>query len=229
MDHIGSGWAQFIPVWLSGAFFMAEGAELQIINASAEVLRPVWGLSTNVSSMMVSVVMCGFLIGTITSGLVSDVFGRRPAILMGYIGTGLFGALPATTSSFGAFLTFRFLNGIACGIGVVTANNYIGEMSATRLRMYLMVLGGGLFYALGEIYACTLIMIYMPNLTESAYWRRLSILGTAPAWIHVLPCYFLLPESAAWQCSVGKVTEAAKTLCILGDRTMFHSRSLAKI
>lgn len=217
IEEIGLGKAQVLPAALAASFFIGEASELLVSGTIVGMLADLWGISQQAEGMLVAVVFAGFFLGTLASGLVSDAYGRRFTLLLGYLGTAVFGVLPAMTNGPVAFAWLRFLNGIGCGLGVTTSIVYVTELTTKSSRQYVMA-ATMVAYTVGEIFACGLLLYYTPNLTEKEYWRALIVWDTLPAWLFVMPAFFMLDESPAWLAGQQRRDEACQVLQRMATR-----------
>jgi len=78
--------------------------------------------------------LIGCVVGAVVSGLVSDKYGRKKALLGAAflftavsLGTGLAG-------SFGTFVGFRLLGGIGIGLASALSPMYIAEIAPSEIR-----------------------------------------------------------------------------------------------
>merc|ERR1740130_228078 len=112
-------------------------------------------------------------------------------------------------------LVFRFAFGVALGIGMAPAISMLVECSPTRWRGHMVNGVTGLMFGFGLLYACLIILVYMPDLDggrNPRTWRYVTALSVLPCLI-VFPFVFLLmPESPHYLAGRGMHLEALGVL-----------------
>lgn len=82
-------------------------------------------LSVPQMALLTSGIFWGALVGTLLWGVISDVLGRRKAIVVAMAFCGGFGLLSAFCGSFGSLLFLRVLVGVGVGGSVPVAFSYL--------------------------------------------------------------------------------------------------------
>ncbi|CAH1131606.1 unnamed protein product [Ceutorhynchus assimilis] len=145
----------------------------------------------------------GQFFGLMTSGFISDKYGRKVVLVWGLILCGICGCLRTFMPTYELFLVFEFLDA-AFGSGSYICGFVLGvELVGPKKR----ILTGTLIsscYAIGEI----LIAIAAWN-TKS--WKPLILISYAPS-ILLVSYLWLIPESLRWNLSKGRIAECKKTL-----------------
>uniref|UniRef100_A0A8C0IFG4 Major facilitator superfamily (MFS) profile domain-containing protein n=1 Tax=Bubo bubo TaxID=30461 RepID=A0A8C0IFG4_BUBBB len=136
-----------------------------------------------------SIYMLGLFLGSMIFGPLSDRIGRRPVILISIFLQGLFGVGIAFVPHFYVYVAFR------CVVGA----------SVSGITMTILaVLISHCFFAIGQ-------MILAGLSYGIRNWRLLEIAGSAP--VFALFFYiWVLPESARWLVTKGRIEEAKKVL-----------------
>ncbi|NXN18579.1 S22AD protein, partial [Indicator maculatus] len=150
-----------------------------------------------------SIYMLGMFLGSMIFGLLSDRIGRRPVILISVMLQGLFGLGIAFVPHFYVYIAFRCVVGASVSGITMTilglATEWIGASSRP-----MAVLSSHCCFALGQ-------MILAGLSYGIRNWRLLEIAGSAPIFISFF--YFhMLPESARWLVTKGRIEEAKKVL-----------------
>ncbi|NXF86057.1 S22AD protein, partial [Eubucco bourcierii] len=150
-----------------------------------------------------SIYMLGLFLGSMIFGPLSDRIGRRPVILIAVILQGLFGLGVAFVPHFYVYMAFRCVVGASVSGITMTilalATEWIGVSSRPKA-----VLGSHCCFAIGQ-------MILAGLSYGIRNWRLLQIAGSVPIFAFFF--YFqMLPESARWLVTKGRIEEAKKVL-----------------
>lgn len=155
------------------------------------------------SSLSTSLVFGGWLVGAIIGGVLSDIIGRKPVLLVFSFTCSLFGLLASFPHHFWLFILFRLLTGLCIGGGgmgiYVLATEFVG-------KRHRHVAGTSLWYS------WTLALVMLAGLAYGVRdWRILSIICAAPGLPSILGWRFI-PESSRYLLLKGKVTETEEVL-----------------
>jgi len=214
VDDIGVGTFQWVQLFLIGGIWLADGAEILVSSSIIGALSDIWGLSYITRGFMMSAIFLGVFLGGVLGGNLADIVGRRPMILVSYLGIICFGAGTAAINDPWSMIAMRFFFGASFGCGIAPGVALMVETAPANSRGLLLNLGG-FFFAAGEIYTSYLLMVHMPSLTslgEENAWRRVTVLSVIPgAMIFPLSC-FLLRESPHFLLSQGRSQEALEVV-----------------
>ncbi|NWU64764.1 S22AD protein, partial [Pterocles burchelli] len=150
-----------------------------------------------------SIYMVGMLLGSIIFGPLSDRIGRRLVILISIFLQGLFGIGIAFVPHFYVYMAFRCIVGASVSGITMTilalATEWVGVSSRPKA-----VLTSHCCFAIGQ-------MILAGLSYGIRNWRLLEIAGSAPIFAFF---FFIrvLPESARWLVTKGRIEEAKKIL-----------------
>lgn len=189
---------------LAGLLF---GFDTGIISGALLFIEKDFVLSTEMKELIVSSVLLGAMFGSLSSGRLTDRFGRRRLML---IISGLFivGTLIASLATgVYAILFGRLFIGFAIGIGSYTAPLYIAEISPFELRGGLVSLNQ-LAITIGIL--CSFLINYAFNNIDGT-WRFMFGIGLLPAIFLSIGMIFL-PESPRWLVKQNKINEAVDIL-----------------
>ncbi|WP_303312725.1 sugar porter family MFS transporter [Hymenobacter sp. BT730] len=194
-----------LVVALGGFLF---GFDTAVISGAEKAIQQLWGLSTVEHGFTIAIALVGTVFGAVFGGLPSDKLGRRKTLIIIavlYLVSALGAAL---TSSWVAFLVFRFLGGLGVGASSVTAPLYISEVSpaARRGRMVAM-------FQFNIVFG--ILIAYLSNYLLTGVgendWRWMLGVQALPALAFFL-LLFRVPESPRWLLGRGRVEEARAIL-----------------
>jgi sugar porter (SP) family MFS transporter len=183
------------------------GFDTGVISGALLFIKKEWLLSEVSQGWVVSAVLIGAIIGSATSGKLSDRFSRKNVIIvtaiiffLGSIGTGL-------APNVEWLIAGRVIIGIAIGVASFTVPLYISEISPSNVR--------GALVSLNQL-AIT-VGIVVSYLVDYAFagvehgWRYMFLVGVIPSLILGIGMYYL-PRTPRWLMSNNREEEARKVL-----------------
>jgi len=213
---------------LNGAVFMVSviaalagllfGFDTGIISGALLFIQKQFVLTTGMKEIIVSSVLIGAMLGSLSSGRLTDKFGRRKVMLL--IATiFIIGTLAASFApNVEIILIGRVFIGFAIGIGSYTAPLYIAEAAPFEYRGGLVSLNQ-LAITIGIM--CSYFINYAFVSIEGS-WRWMFLIGIIPAVLLGIGMLFL-PESPRWLIKQGMKDKAEKTLKYLrGSANVQH-------
>ncbi|KAG6446077.1 organic cation transporter protein [Manduca sexta] len=154
-------------------------------------------------SLVGTVHNAGFFISIPLTGLISDKYGRKPAIVFASVANGVFGVIRALSVNYDMFVVFEFLEP-AFGGGVYTACFVLAlELVGPKGRVFISLLFNTMFI-LGGV-TVTLLSWWLQN------WRHLLFISYAPS-IFVFVYIWMLTESFRWLFSKGRYEDGLNVL-----------------
>mmetsp|Transcript_39040 Transcript_39040/g.87460 ORF Transcript_39040/g.87460 Transcript_39040/m.87460 type:complete len:501 (-) Transcript_39040:2-1504(-) len=213
LDEIGIGKFHYLQNVLLGGIQLADGAEILITSSVIGALNSQWDLSPMLRGSMMSIVFVGVMLGGYFGGVLGDSSGRRPTVLLSYVGIIIFGSCTALTHGPVMMLIFRLLLGVSFGSGIGPGVSLVVESASTTGRSYLLNLGN-VWFTFGQIYAALLLICFMPDLTDTSNWawRQVVFFAAAPS-VALLPfTVWLLQESPHFLLQRGFRSEALQVV-----------------
>lgn len=188
-----SGCRWVVP--LCWAAVLLDGFDLVVLGTVLPVLLQlkVWDLDPDGAAMLSTVGLIGMAIGAMTVGTVTDVIGRRKALLLAVLEFSLFTLLCAFAPSAFVFGLFRFLAGLGLGGCLPTAIALVTEHARAGRRgsATTAIMTG---YHVGAVLTALLGIVVMRPLG----WRAMFVIGAAPALVVVPLMLRCLPESGSF-------------------------------
>lgn len=191
---------------LAGLLF---GLDIGLISGALPFITSEWGISIHQQEWIVSTMMLGATLGSISNNWLSSLLGRKRSLMWGGLIFAI-GTIGCTLSTnIDVMLVFRVVQGFAIGIASFAAPLYLSEMSdkavrGRRIATYqLMVTVGILAAFLSDTW-----------FAQTGNWRMMFAVLLIPTAILVISVYFM-PRSPRWLASRGYVQEAQKVLLSL--------------
>ncbi|XP_073143731.1 organic cation/carnitine transporter 7 [Henckelia pumila] len=213
---LGFGNFQVLVLVYAGIGLVSEAMEMMLLSFVGPAVQSAWGLSAREESLITSIVFAGMLVGAYSSGIVSDMYGRRK----GFLVTAAITAAAGFVSAFSPNLTFlvilRGLVGIGLGGGPVLSSWFLEFIPAPERGTWMVVFSA--FWTIGTILEASIAWFIMPRLG----WRWLLALSAIPSMI-LLIFYCITPESPRYLCMKGRKNDA---LAILEKMARVNGRQL---
>ena len=201
----GGGSATRWVVVLCWVAVALDGFDLVVLGAVAPALleyRP-WGLTPAAVGAITSYGLVGMMVGALTIGTLTDMIGRRRAILLSVTGFSLFTGLCAAAPSPEVFGLLRFLAGLGLGGLIPTGAALVSEYASMRRgssSITFMMTG----YHVGGVLTALLAIPVLSSLG----WRAMFVIGALPALVLVPLMLWRLPESPSFLIARGRRGEA---------------------
>jgi MFS family permease len=201
---------------LCWAAVLLDGFDLVVLGTVLPVLlrENVWDLNPGTASAVSTAGLVGMTIGALTIGAITDVIGRRKALIIAVAAFSAFTALCALAPSATVFGLLRFLAGLGLGGCLPTAITLVGEY-ARRGRHGTATTTIMTGYHVGAVITALLGISVIPALG----WRAMFVIGAAPALVLVPLMIKYLPESESFLAGRRVRDEAAASKVAI--RTLF--------
>jgi MFS transporter, SP family, arabinose:H+ symporter len=197
---------------LGGLLF---GFDIAIITGAGPYLAKEFALGDLGLGWAFSSLLFGCALGCVITGRLTDRWGRKNLLLwisLLFAGTSVQTAL---APNFTAFVTARFLAGLAVGGVSLLSPMYVAEVAPTSMRgrlgtMYQMSIIIGILISFG--------LNYLLRNTGGNNWRWMFFTGVVPSAVFFL-FVFLAPETPRFLAMKGKEREALAVLERIGGVT----------
>jgi MFS transporter, AAHS family, benzoate transport protein len=172
-----------------------EGFDLVVLGVVLpSLLRdPAWGLTPGTASLISSIGLVGVMVGALTVGTVTDLIGRRRAMLLTVVGFSVLTLLCAVAPNPWVFGLLRFLAGLGLGGVLPVALARVNEYAPTGRggsATTTMMTG----YHVGAVITSLLGIVIIPALG----WQPMFVVGALPALVLVPLMLRYLPESQSF-------------------------------
>lgn len=173
-----------------------EGFDLVVLGVVIPSLlrEPSWGLNPGTTALIATVGLVGVMVGALTVGPLTDIVGRRRAM----IGTVVVFSVLTLACAFApdpwTFGVLRFLAGIGLGgvlpVGLAMVNEHARSGRAGSATTTMMT-----GYHVGAVLASLLGILVIPALG----WRPMFVIGAVLAVLLLPPLLLRLPESEVFR------------------------------
>ncbi|CAK1546443.1 unnamed protein product [Leptosia nina] len=151
-----------------------------------------------------AVFFCGAIVGGLIFGWIADKYGRIPAILGTNMTGFIAGVGTAFTNSFWSFCLCRFLVGLAYDNCFMVMYIVVVEYVGPKWRTFVANMSIAVYFTFA---ACLLPWIAL----AVADWRIYTLITSTPLVLSILTPW-VVPESARWLISQGRIDEALKII-----------------
>jgi MFS transporter, SP family, galactose:H+ symporter len=185
------------------------GFDTGVISGALPFLKASWNLTTGQQEWITTAALIGAVSGAISSGRLTDIFGRKMVIIAAAIIFAAGALLTGAASSPGFLAASRIVIGIAIGVSSFTVPLYIAEISPTKSR-------GAFVSSFQLMITIGIVASYFSDLALSDEsnpfsWRWMFYVGVFPAII-LLTGMIFLPESPRFLIGKGKEEGGRKVL-----------------
>ncbi|KAI8653680.1 MFS domain-containing protein [Fusarium sp. Ph1] len=163
----------------------------------------------------------GIMLGAATNGFMQDRFGRKPMFFVGGAISALGAAITYVSSELtsvdqrrGILLVGKFIIGVSMGISMSTCQTYVSEIAPPRLRTILLG-----FYpfiiTVGQMIAISVVFSRVSDMTPAAF--RVPFASQWAFSGYAMLVAFIVPESPVYLVTKDKISQAKKSLKLLGS------------
>jgi len=176
---------------LGGLLF---GFDTAVISGTTPFIKPYFGLDDIWLGWTVSSLLFGCIIGVISAGKPSDIFGRKKTLMAAAFLFVVSAIGSALASDLVVFILYRILGGLGVGIASMLSPMYISEISPAAKRGRLVS-----FNQLAIVIGILLAFISNALLVDTGEnnWRWMLAVMGIPALLFFVFLFFA-PESPRW-------------------------------
>jgi MFS family permease len=170
------------------------------------VVQTEWQLSQVQASTLASIFYIGVFLGSIISGELSDIYGRRPIIISGSVFQLLAGGSFLFVNSYPFMVLARTLYGFAYGYTIAITTTVLAEITPNKFR------GKGILLlnfciSVGKLYGLFLAYLTLESFT-SGNWRLMMVCSCLPNIIILVSSIRALRESPRYLVAHNRIPEA---------------------
>ncbi|XP_058422802.1 solute carrier family 2, facilitated glucose transporter member 12 [Diceros bicornis minor] len=166
------------------------GYELGLISGALLQIRTLLALTCHEQEMVVSSLLIGALLASLTGGVLIDRFGRRPAIILSSCLLGLGSLVLILSLSYSVLIVGRIAIGVSISLSSIATCVYIAEIAPQHRR--------GLLVSLNELMVVTgILFAYVSNYAfanVSQGWKYMFGLVIPLGVLQAIAMYFLPPS-----------------------------------
>ncbi|XP_048361395.1 solute carrier family 2, facilitated glucose transporter member 12, partial [Sphaerodactylus townsendi] len=186
----GCGMLTFLSSAIAAISGLLMGYELGIISGALLQLTSILALSCQQQEMVVSALLIGALLASLTGGFLIDKYGRRITIMMASCLLILGSLALIFSNSYGLLIIGRLVIGVSISFSSIATCVYIAEI-APPYRRGLLVSLNELMIVLGVLFA------YISNYAFASFyhgWKYMFGLVIPLGILQVIALYFLVPS-----------------------------------
>ena len=213
MEKAGYTYYQAKLIIMCNLLLFADGIHMNITNNFYIPLKNYYYLNDTMFSFISSILFVGVGIGSLISGFVSNIMGRKTALISANMLMFLFSMIMAFSNNYIMFSICRFFVGTFLGIVIPMLFGILTEYLPIKYRAFVLV-SVWTGFSLGEIYTLVMMLIFTPNYELSGV-RSVMISCSIPFAVVGICLYFWLDESPRLLILENKETEGLKIIELL--------------
>lgn len=217
------GYNRFL-LFVAGLGGLLYGIDVGIIAGALPYMEATSGLNAGQLSIIVAAVLLGSVISTLFAGVLSDLMGRKPMMIVSGVVFVLSIPMIALAQGFGPLVGGRLLQGVSAGLVGVVVPLYLAEClgaanrgKGTGVFQWLLTLGIVAAAVIGYGFSIWLGGIEKTGTPEELFaakdhaWRWIFWVSILPGILFVVGA-FMVSESPRWLFKRGKVEAARAAL-----------------
>ncbi|MDR0269673.1 sugar porter family MFS transporter [Paenibacillus sp.] len=210
---------------LGGLLF---GFDTAVVSGAIGFMQERFDLNEFQVGWAVSSLIIGCIVGALSSGVLSEKFGRKKVLIAAAI-LFIIGSLgSAIPSAFSGFIVARMIGGLGIGITSTICPLYNAEIAPAKYRGRLVALNQ--LATVTGIFLVYFINMWIAGLGDHAWgvstaWRYMFGFGVIPG-VLFLALLFLVPESPRWLIKQGRAAESLPILLRIHGDTLARQEVL---
>lgn len=198
-------WLVFI---LCFSTILLDGFDTAAIGYVAPSLLKEWNFARPALSPVLTSALFGLVVGSLSSGVLADFFGRRMVLASAAATMGVFCLASSQAQSLDQMMVLRFLTGIGLGAAMPNAITMMSEFCPSNRRA-LLTNGAFCGFPVGASLGGFLAAWMIPQWG----WRSVMELGGAAPLIIAILVLLLMPESVHYLINRGR--DAQRVIAVL--------------
>lgn len=205
-----------IPIWpfsnylifIIGIGFFFAFFDIVTVGLAIPVFKQQFHVSLSMALLPITSSLLGYIIGSFIDSRISDLFGRRLALLISIFTFSIGSLLSATSSNIYWLIIWRFVIGMGIGSEVANVSTYISELAPASCRGKISAYTAS-FGFIGLAIVPFFGLLLIPNFNFG--WRILFAAGGLGGVLtFILRRY--IPQSIRWHVAQGHLQYAEKLL-----------------
>ncbi|XP_062981779.1 solute carrier family 2, facilitated glucose transporter member 12 [Elgaria multicarinata webbii] len=186
----GCGMLTLLSSTIAAISGLLMGYELGVISGALLQLTSILALSCRQQEIVVSALLIGALLASLTGGILIDKYGRRVTIILSSCLFVLGSVILILFASYGLLITGRIAIGVSVSLSSTATCVYIAEIAPQHRR--------GLLVSLNELMIVVgILFAYVSNYTFASVshgWKYMFGLAIPLGILQAISLYFLLPS-----------------------------------
>lgn len=188
--------------------------DITSIGLALPVITQQFAVTTQQAVWTVTLSLIGYIVGSLMDSRLSDLFGRKLALVVSVLLFSGGSIMSATSSSLTQLMVWRFVIGMGIGAEIANVVTYIGELSPAAIRGKITAICVAVSMV-GFAFVPFIAMWLVPHYPWG--WRLLFFIGGCGGFTALLIRLFL-PESMRWLISQQQYHRAYKSLLSIEAR-----------
>ena len=199
----------FLIIGIAGAVgFFFDIFDINTISSVAPALREIFHMNSLFITLTLSMGFIGMAAGSIISGRLSDLLGRKKLFSITLIIAAVGSLLTAISTNVYELWIFRLITGFGIGGDLPVIWAYMSELIPSKYRARYF----GIAMVIGVLSVPATTYLSAIFLSISLYdWRYVFVIGALIA-LGIYPMRLIAPESPRWYISMGNEKKAEETM-----------------